>query len=558
MNIEVEEQKPGERRLELDQKFTYPVVSISSNQDYLVWLSVQYAEEVSGYLKDSFKQESFTKGLDYAIKFEVNTLFLYLVSKFVHFDAAISEVFKELDLRLIHPLIDNDDDLTESVWIRFHRYDASTVGMTFDSLETMRPGLESLAKCLKNQIIFIGHSSFEMTNLQIARSMPSGLGDPDSVVKMCFVQELVPMGNIYLYGNKLEATLTQMVENCVLIQVGAFLSSMQYICSSKSFSLDPIQRVDDLSSDQKEEWYRQLRYEHPHLFLRLNSSLDDSMMDTVEGLELVCENEIHHFLASHWQALFEAFSLADLPVPRLSSRLEFSILYFQGIRSLGLEQQEGDLYEKMAWRFVQDHWFRTPLIEDLPEWLQHRCDLYATTLSIDNNSKLDIDPDEEEVSAVWQSTGEALSAQIAMQTGGHLFDKRIHASNVGLLKDQASIPATCCDVSICSILGAELKFYSLIVNSLTVYFDAFLNFLRSTSGTNVQDVDLVSRRAIEAAAGSKLKVISEAERIVSEMGINQKILSRIEIAIYWMASVEGFEIVDGYLLPLEEGLEDMD
>lgn len=119
MNNETKELKPGDRRLELDRKFKYPIVSISSNHDYIVWLSVQYAEVVSEYLNYSFKQESFTRSFDYAIKFEVNTLFLYLVSKFIHFDAAISEVFTELDHRLIHPLIDKDDGLPEAVWIRF-------------------------------------------------------------------------------------------------------------------------------------------------------------------------------------------------------------------------------------------------------------------------------------------------------------------------------------------------------------------------------------------------------------------------------------------------------
>jgi hypothetical protein len=99
-------------------------------------------------------------------------------------------------------------------------------------------------------------------------------------------------------------------------------------------------------------------------------------------------------------------------------------------------------------------------------------------------------------------------------------------------------------------------FNSIVISSLTFYFDDFLNFLRSTSGTSVHDVNFVSRLAIEVAADTKLKVMSEAERIVHEMEINQKILPRIEIAIHWIASEAGFEIVDGYLLPIGARHED--
>jgi len=556
MNIDVEEQKPGARRLELDQSFEYPIVDVRNNHDYLVWLSVNYAEGIWENLEYSLKHESFTKGFDYAIKFEINTLILYLVSQFFHFNPIISEVFTDLDRRLIRPLTDNNDGLPDSVWIRFHRYDASTIGMTYESLPSMRRGLETLAKCIKNQILFIGHSSLELTNLEVARSLPSGIGNPTSIVEPFFVQGLIPTGNIYLYGNTLETTCIQMIENCLLLHVGAFLSSFQAICSSQSFSLGTAQGVDELSVNQREEWYRQLKYEHPHIFLRLSSSLDESMMDPVEGLESVCEHEILHFINSHWEAVLEAFSLVDLPIPRLSSRLEFSIFYFHGIRSLGLEKQEGTLYEKMAWRFVQDHWFRIPLIEDFPDWLRHRFHLYAATMSIDNKRKFEIDPNEEEDYAAWQSTGESLSAQIAMQLGDSLFDKRIHSRNIAMLKDEAGIPANSCDVSTCSILGAKLRFDSIVINSLTIYFDDFLNFLRSTSGTSVHDVNFVSRLAIEVAADTKLKVMSEAERIVHEMGINQKILPRIEIATHWIASEAGFEIVDGYLLPIGARHED--
>jgi hypothetical protein len=556
MNIDVEEQKPGARRLELDQTFEYPIVNIRSNHDYLVWLSVNYAEGIWKNLEYSLKQESFTKSFDYAIKFEINTLILYLVSQFVHFDPIISEVFKELDLRLIRPLTDNDDGLPDSVWIRFHRYDASTIGMTYESLPSMRRGLETLAKCIKYQILFIEHSSLELTNLEIARSLPSGIDNPTSIVEPYLIQGLVQTGNVYLYGNTLEITCTQMIENCFLLHVGAFLSSFQAICSSQSFSQDSVQRVDELSVNQREEWYRQLKYEHPHIFLRLSSRLDESMMDPVKGLESVCEHEILHFMNCHWEAVLEAFSLVDLPIPSLSSRLEFSIFYFQGIRFLALELKEGNLYEKMAWRFVQDHWFRIPLIEDFPDWIRHRLHLYAATMSIDNNRKFESNPDEEEDCAAWQLTGESLSAQIAMQIGESLFDKRIHSSNIAMLKDEAGIPANSCDVSICSILGAKLRFDSIVINSLTIYFDDFLNFLRSTSGTSVHDVNFVSRLAIEVAADTKLKVMSEAERIVHEMGITQKILPRVEIATHWIASEAGFEIVDGYLLPIGARPED--